>query len=183
LPRLVQQEIRTARAAITDVLKAAPSGAGKIAEALQALDRLERLLEGIAPSLPVRPRRWQRNQPKTYRVEGPPGHEVLAEYRADDPGQPFRCPRTTYDALARVLAATTKLTKFYDIQKLLKKELGELPAVYQSRVALRFWVSDGVELVAKIRARYKTTDGANFLRAASAAWATVSRSGLDTNDR
>jgi hypothetical protein len=187
LPRLVQQEIRTARAAITDVLKAAPSGAGKIAEALQALDRLERLLEGIAPSLPVRTRRWQRNQPKTYRVEGPPGHEVLAEYRADDPGQPFRCPRTTYDALARVLAATTKLTKFYDIQKLLKKELGELPAVYQIRVALRFWVSDGVELVEKIRARYRASEPACFVQSAGAAWTKRVASGihrrLDKHDR
>lgn len=175
MPRSVQQEIRAVRAAVTDVLKTAPSAAGKIAEALQALDRLERLFEGIAPSVPSPPRRWQRNQPKTYRVEGPRSHEALAEYRADDPGQPFRCPRTTYDALARVLAATTKLTKFYDIQKLLKKELGELPAVYQIRVALRFWVSDGVELVEKIRARYRVKNGTGFLRATAAAWTAASR--------
>ncbi len=175
VPRSAQQEIRRVRAALTGVLKTTPSAAGKIAEALQALDRLERLFEGIAPSVPSPPRRWQRNQPKTYRVEGPPSHEALAEYRADDPGQPFRCPRATYDALARAMASTTKLTKFYEIQKRLKKELGEVPAVYQSRVALRFWASDGVELIEKIRARYRVTSGTEFLRAAAAAWEKVSR--------
>lgn len=175
MPRSALQEIRTTRTAITEALKAAPQAAGPIAEALQALDRLERALDGAASESAPTARRGHRNQPKTYRVEGPPGREALCEFRADDPGRPFRCPKPTYDALARVMATTTKLTKFPEIERMLKKELGELPAVYQTRVALRFWGTTGVELVERIRARYKAKDGAKFLRAAAVAWEKVPR--------
>lgn len=170
MPRSAQQEIRTTRAAITEVLKAAPQAAGPIAEALQALDRLERALDGAAPESAPTPRRGHRNQPKTYRVEGPPGREALCEYRADDPGRPFRCPKPTYDALARVMASTTKLTKFPEIERLLKKELGELPAVYQIRVALRFWTTPEVGIVERVRARYRARNCVAVVREAERAW-------------
>ena len=170
MPRSAQQEIRTARAAITEVLKAAPQAVGPIAEALQSLGRLERLLDGAVAGPPPGPHRGQRNQPKTYRVEGLPGREALCEYRADDPGRPFRCPKATYDALARVMVATTKLTKFPDIEKLLKKELGELPAVYQIRVALRFWATAEVDIIERVRARYRARNCEAVAREAERAW-------------
>jgi hypothetical protein len=151
----VLDELRKARAAVTEVLRHAEKAAPHVADALNALDRLERLLETASAKATPEPRRGARSKPKTYRVEGRPGQEALCEYRADDPDRPFRCPKATYDALALVMADTPKPARFDDIAKRLKKQLGELPALYQLRVALRFWTTPEVGLVERVRARYR----------------------------
>lgn len=170
MPRSAPQEIRVARAAITEALKAAPQAAAPIADALQSLDRLERLLDGAAPRPAPTARPGPRNKPKTYRVEGPPSREALCEYRADDPARPFRCPKATYDALARVMATTVKPIKFPEVERLLKKELGELPAVYQIRVALRFWTTAEVDIVERVRARFRARQCDTIVREAEVTW-------------
>jgi hypothetical protein len=168
-------ELRKARAAVTEVLRHAPNAAPHVADALNTLDRLEKLLEAAPATATPTMRRGARNQPKAYRVEGPADREALCEYRADDPDRPFRCPKTTYDALARVMMNTSKPAKFEDIAKRLKKELGELPALYQLRVALRFWTRPEVRLVEKVRTRYHAHNANLFARDARAAWADVAR--------
>lgn len=169
----VRDELHAVRAALTDLLKRTPDAAVHIADALQALDRLERSLEQMPTSdtaTPAKPTRGRRNQPKTYRVERQSGQEALCEYRAEDPDRPFRCPKVTYDALARVLAGAAKPLKFEEIAKRVKKELGHMPAVYQLRVALRFWTQPEVGLVDKVRTRYRAVQLAHLERDARAAW-------------
>lgn len=169
-----REELRAARTAFTAVLKQAPEAAPQVADALEALDRLERLMErGTEQGRPAA-KRGLRNRPKTYRVEGPPGREALCEYREKDPDHPFRCPKATYDAMARVMASTPKLAKFGDIEKGLKKDLGDLPAVYQLRVVLRFWTTPDVDLVERVRARYRARRPAEFRRLATQAWRRMS---------
>lgn len=166
----ILDELRNARAAVTEVLRHPQHAAPHVADALTALDRLERTLETVprsaAPAVP----RGRRNQPKIYRIEGRPGRAALCEYRADDPDRPFRCQKPTYDALARVMAAAPKPMKFDDITKRLKKELGELPALYQLRVALRFWRTPETLLVNKFRTCYVASAADRFERLAEDAW-------------
>jgi hypothetical protein len=171
----VLEELRNARTAVTEVLRHAENAAPHVADALNALDRLERLLGTVSATSRSSPRQGARNKPKSYRVEGGPGQEALCEYRADDPERPFRCPKATYDALARVLAGATKPVKFDDIARRLKKEMGTLPALYQLRVALRFWRRPEVGLVDKVRARYLTRNANLFAGDAHAAWAEAAR--------
>lgn len=168
-PRVLEA-FRAARAALTEVLRHPQQAAPHVADALSALDHLEKLLENGPPAEgpPARPSR--RNQPKSYRVEGQTGQEALCEYRADDPDRPFRCPKRTYDALARVLAALPKLAKFPDIEKRMKKELGEVPALYQLRVAIRFWTAPETTLVERTRAQYRARKPQTFVREARRCW-------------
>ena len=168
-PRVLEA-LRAARAAVTEVLRHPQQAAPHVADALSALDRLERLLESTPAAPTAAATRGRRNQPKVYRVEGRTGQEALCEYRADDPGRPFRCPKRTYDALARVLTALPKLAKFPDIEKRMKKELGEVPALYQLRVALRFWTSPAIELVERTRAQYRAKAPRSFVREAQRLW-------------
>ena len=63
--------------------------------------------------------------------------------------------RTVADLLRKALPDTLKPARFDDISKRLKKELGELPALYQLRVALRFWTTPEVELLERVRAKCK----------------------------
>lgn len=171
-PNSIRGEFYAVRAALTAALKEAPQAAVPIAEALQAVDRLERLVDQIQPSgdAGAQPRRGRRNQPKTYHIEGRPGEEALCEYRPDDPDRPFRCPRATYDALARVLAAAPKPAKFDDLAKRVGRELGHVPALYQLRVALRFWTRPEVGLVERARTRYRAREPERFERQAGEAW-------------
>jgi hypothetical protein len=170
---MVRDELHAVRAALTDLLKRTPNAAVHVADALQALDRLELAIEHVPARAPVAPAavtRGRRNQPKLYRVEGRPGHEALCEYRADDPDRPFRCPRVTYDPLAKVMGSVSKPIKFDEIAKRLAKELGHMPALYQLRVALRFWTKPEVGLVEKVRTRYHAAITERFVSEASKAW-------------
>lgn len=169
----VRDELHAVRAALTGLLKRTPDAAVHVADALQALDRLELAVEQVAASVATTPAagtRGRRNQPKTYHVEGQSGQEALCEYRAEDPERPFRCPKATYDALARVLADATRPLKFEELAKRLAKDLGHMPALYQLRVALRFWTQPEVGLVDKVRTRYRVSPGQRFARATEREW-------------
>ena len=97
----------------------------RVADALNAIDRLERSSEAVPTTDRPTVQRGQRNRLKAYRIEGRPGREALCEYRADDPDRPFRCPKATYDALVWVMAAMPKLAKFSNIAKRIKKLSGK----------------------------------------------------------
>jgi len=150
-----------------DVLEKHPELMPRIGEAIQAMDEVERQVDATTVATAAAPGR--RGKPKTYRIEHVGKQEVLAEYRPDDE-TPFRCPRSTYDGLARVFARTDRFVRYGDVTKSLRKELGAAPADFQIRVVLRFWSQPDVGLIERARARYRPRDPQKFVDAAEHAW-------------
>ena len=152
-----------------DVLEKHPELMPRIGDAIRAMDEVERQVDAATATTAAMPGRRPRGKPKTYRVEHAGKQEVLAEYRPDD-ANPFRCPRSTYDGLARAFARTERFVKYGEVKKALRKELGAMPADFQIRVVLRFWSQPDVELIERARARYRPRDPQRFLDAARQAW-------------
>jgi len=165
----VREGFRAVRSSLTELLKEAPVAAPRVADALEALDHLERAVD-VSESVTVEASTGrQRGLQKSYWVERRGTEEVLTEHRLGDPS-PFRCPRSTYNALARAISRTKRLTKYEDLARTVRKELGSSPADYQLRLTLRFWISGGVRLVERSRARYRPINARDFLQAARTAW-------------
>ena len=110
-----------------------------------------------------------RNKPKRYEVREIGGEEFLAEYRQDS-SVPFRCPKQVIDATAKVLASSKQPLKFADVEQKVGRDMGELPADYLVRVALRFLVSE-LGLAEKHRARYTAAEPKTLLKKYETAWA------------
>jgi hypothetical protein len=166
----ITQEFRKIRGMLTDLGAERREIADRVFELLKAVDTLEQLVEASRPvaGRNDRPTRV-RGKAKSYRIEQVGKDEVLAEYR-EDSDLPFRCPRSTYDALARGLSKSDKPVKFGDLVKAITKESGSAPADYQIRLALRFWAQPEVGLVERARARYRPKLTAGFVEASKRAW-------------
>jgi hypothetical protein len=171
----IREQFRRIRSVLTDLLKLDDvlakhrELAPRIGEAIQAMDDVERQVDAVTVTAMAQPGRRPRGKPKTYRIEHAGKQELLAEYRPDDEN-PFRCPRSTYDGLARVFAKTERLVKYEEVAKSLRKELGSMPADFQIRVVLRFWSQPDVGLIERARARYRPHDSRNFADGARRAW-------------
>lgn len=164
------QEFRKIRGMLTDLGAERREIADRVFELLKAVDTLEQLVEASRPSAARndRPARV-RGKAKSYRIEQVGKDEVLAEYR-EDSDLPFRCARSTYDALARAISKSDKPAKYSDLVKVITKDLGSAPADYQIRLALRFWAQPEIGLVERARARYRTRKSASFVEAARNVW-------------
>jgi hypothetical protein len=165
----VRDGFRMVRRLLADLLTDTPNVGPRIAELLHAVDELERAVETVGPPAPTETRRATRGKAKNYTVERSGDDEVLTEQRPDDPN-PFRCPRSTYDAVARVLARLDRPAKYAEIAKAVAKELRPAPADYQIRVVLRFWADRSVGLIERARARYRPLDSTRLMRLATEAW-------------
>lgn len=165
----IREGFRAVRASLTDLLKEHPASAARVAEALRAVDEVERLVDTPAPAVASESPRRTRGKPKEYWIERTGNQQVLAEYRPDDQN-PFRCPRATYDAMARVFARIEKFVKYEEVLKGLDKELRTRPADFQVRVVLRFWAGPEVGLIERTRARYRPRSADTFVEAARLAW-------------
>lgn len=165
----IREAFRRVRSLLLDLMAEYPEVAPKTTEAFRAVEKLEERVDGLVADGGRDADRQTRGKPKSYQVEGAGAEEVLAEYRPDDK-TPFRCPRTTYDALAKVFAKSDRFLKYEEVIKLLAKEIKPVPADYQARVILRFWAQPEVGLIERSRARYRANKATGFGEAAKRAW-------------
>jgi hypothetical protein len=160
----IRREVQRAREAVLRILRGGSDHSANIALAIEALDSADRQLEQLVVA-----GRGRSRTPKSYRVEGRPPGESLAEYREGDP-VPFRMPRDSYDALARVMPGLDGFVKYAEIADAVQKRLGEALPEYQIRAILRFWTERGA--VEKQHTRYRITGTAKrWPKLAEQAWA------------
>lgn len=170
MPRLphIPENFRRIRSILFDLLGKYPEVSPPVAEVLKELENLEQVV-GSLTTEGNGAKRQNRRKTKTYRIEQSGPDEFLAEYRPDDVN-PFRCPRNTYDALARALAKCDRFVKYDELLKLLDKHIKPRPADYQIRLALRFWAQPEIDLIERARARYRPQNKKGFQEAARRVW-------------
>jgi hypothetical protein len=157
-----------------ELLRRAPSAVDVVGTLIQELASVEQLLEDTLNGRNSRTGRGEgRVTMKSYSVEQTGEAQSLLEHRAED-DRPFRCPRPTFDAVAKTLAEHPAFSKYSSITDKVARRLGVRPADYQLRVAIRFLMSPDVRLVERRRARYRPVDGDDFLARANAAWSRLS---------
>jgi hypothetical protein len=124
----------------------------------QELETYQRAMPPPAPGKGDAPSR-RRSRSQAYEIQASPEGSFLIERR---PGhsQPFRCPRTTYDAAAEVLAAATEALPFEELVDRLHTHTGHRQPDYRLRVALRFWMAR--QAVSRSRTKYRATDRSTF---------------------
>ena len=145
-------------------------------QAAKAQRLVARLADDIEESIRLAERRGfaPRRKPKLaksvtgYGIEESRQGPALAEHRSTG-AAPFRCPKYAYDAVVEAIERGPPIQKFEEIRELAAKILREQPPVFWIRVAIRFFVSQG--LLQHGRARYERTSNARFRKAAAAAWA------------
>lgn len=164
-----RESFRRVRSLLLDLMAEHPAAAPRATEAFRAVEQLEERVDGLLGTSARGADRRARGKPKTYQVEQAGDEEVLAEYRPDDE-IPFRCPRVTYDALAKVFAKSDRFLKYEEVMRLLAREIKPVPADYQVRVILRFWAQPDVGLIERSRARYRSGRSSGFAEAAKRAW-------------
>ncbi|MEE9295599.1 MAG: hypothetical protein V3W34_11645 [Phycisphaerae bacterium] len=168
--RDIRQGFRRVNQLLGEVVKQAPAANDTVGTLIQQLASLEQLVEESTIDQKVAsPRTLPRGKAKEYRVERTGKREVVAEYRPDDL-RPFRCPRSTYDAVARALAKSSGPVAYDQIVSDVAQSLGTARADYQIRVALRFLTDPDVGLVERNRARYRVLRSRSFLKQARDAW-------------
>jgi hypothetical protein len=96
--------------------------------------------------------------------------EALAEHRTSGKSNPFRCPKSMYDAIVRVLGAAERAMSVEDIADDVGKLVGDRPAEFQVRVPLRLWLSVSPPLVNRNRARYRPIESDTFAVMAAQLW-------------
>jgi hypothetical protein len=82
---------------------------------------------------------------------------------------PFRIPRESYDAIARVMPRFNAFAKYAEIASALQQQLGAALPDYQIRTVLRFWSEHGA--VEKNRARYRVLEPKKWTKNIERAWA------------
>lgn len=103
-----------------------------------------------------------------YSVEDWQGEPHLVEKR-DSGAQPFRTPKSHFDAVVDILATASEPMRFEEIRTLAAKQLGlesesELP-IYRLRIVMRFL--DRLGLLKHESRRYRRTRPASTFRADS----------------
>lgn len=125
------------------------------AKVLALLDHVEAGLRDRTGSEPVVRQGRKGLGPVEYRVEMTPTGGTLAEHRTSGASQPFRCPKTLYDAVIEVLAKTDRAMSVDEVASAVEVRLGERPADFQLRVPLRLWMHVQPPLLTRSRARYR----------------------------
>jgi hypothetical protein len=160
------------RTSLIKVLRNSPESREPICDALELIESLQQQAEAKRHPDPPEETRAARGQQaagqQQYVLQRTPEGEFLTERRPNG-SQPFRCPKATYDAAARVLAAATEPLHFEDLLERLNAAMGERQADYRLRVCLRFWAARGK--VERFRTSYRAADAATFSNDAQTLWA------------
>lgn len=149
-----------------------------IYDALEDLEKLDRLLRGPGPGGAISGRRNWSGGPRfghnQYRIEQSKRGPCLAElFAADKP--PFRCDKKTYDSMAAVLAEQDEPLPVDELARLVRKVTRPDLPDYLVRECIRFWISRDPPLVKKVGTRYGAVNLAGFRADARKAW-----TGLET---
>jgi hypothetical protein len=158
------------RTSLIKVLRNSPESREPICDALELIETLQQQAEAKRhPDPPVTPERSKEDAPgrQAYAVQPTPEGDFLTERRPNGT-QPFRCPKPTYGAAARILAETTAPLHFEEFLDRLNAAMGQRQADYRLRVCLRFWLAHG--RVQRFRTRYRATEAGTFLREAEGLW-------------
>jgi hypothetical protein len=160
------------RSALIKVLRTSPEAREPLCDALELLETVQQQVE-VTRQAPARggellqaPAR-KRTKLQEYEIQWTDEGEFLIERR---PGhsQPFRCPRDTYEAAAKVLADAEGALHFDELMDRLNGRLPQRQPDYRLRVALRFWMAAGA--IARYRTRYKATNPREFPQASRRLW-------------
>ena len=175
-PTTAREALDAIRDALADVLDKHDDCGRDASRVLRAVGVLEQTLRQ-APGLGEystaaggdEPKRRSRYKPKRYAVRKVGDQEMLCEFRVDS-DIPFRCPKSTLDAVVRTLAAADRPMSFNEIEDEVNKVLPEPAATYQIRVCLRFLASAHLGLVRRNRARFVAPQPKRLQRSAASTW-------------
>ena len=178
--RRAPQRFSQVRTALIRALRTSPEAREPLCDALEQLEAIQQELEEYrrdlpppasdVPVIPARPRRNTKSQ--EYEIQNTADGGFLTERRAGH-SQPFRCPRGTYDAAARVLAAAPEALPFEDLMERLNAQVGQRQPDYRLRVALRFWMTH--EAVLRSRTKYRAAERSGFEARAAELWSALER--------
>ena len=155
------------RTSLIKVLRNSPESREPICDALELIEALQQRLESGKQNPDTGRPTSEGSGGQEYVLQETPEGPFLAERRPSG-AQPFRCPKPTYDAAARLLAGAAEPMHFDDLLAELNQAVGEKQAEYRLRVCLRFWASKG--LVQRFRTRYRAADPQGFVERSGAAW-------------
>lgn len=119
-----------------------------------------------------RPSPRRTGEDTTYSVEGSGGQAGLAEYRPSGP--PLRVPKSAYDLVVNVLAATERPLPFDEVMLALRDQ-ADPPADWQVRVALRYLLRADPAVLRRTRSRYQPITPRTFKGAAERLWRATTR--------
>jgi hypothetical protein len=159
------------RSSLIKVLRNSPESREPICDALELIETLQQQIEAKRnPDTPARPRSNPAAQEYVVQetAEGP----FLTERRPSG-SQPFRCPKTAYDAAATIIAQATQPLHFEEIHERLNAATRERHADYRLRVCLRFWT--GQKVVERFRTRYRAVNPQTFAQDAERLWAQAAK--------
>ncbi|HLL88510.1 MAG TPA: hypothetical protein VK324_04350 [Tepidisphaeraceae bacterium] len=155
----VPKELKVAR----DLAERTAEGGGRVAifarEMAALLVRVEEQLTGVQTPVAVSRAVRGRQERAEYVVEVVGKVQTLAEHRTSGKSKPFRCPKSVYDAVAKVVGEGERALGVEEIASAVERELQFRPAEFQVRVSLRLWLSVEPPLVERVRARYRSVGG------------------------
>jgi hypothetical protein len=171
------QSVSRLRTALIRALRVSPDARDALCDALELLEGIQQQLDDYHRTLPPPPEqpappRHRPKSPQQYQLERTAEGEFLTEHR---PGhsQPFRCPRSTYDTAAQLLANAEQPLHFDEFAEQLNTRLGSRQPDYRLRVALRFWLRH--KLVDRTRSKYRPADPNTFLHQSADLWQSLAR--------
>jgi hypothetical protein len=179
-PTTAREALDAIRDALADVLDKHDDCGREASRVLRAVGVLEQTLrqapglgEYSATESEGQPKPRGRYKPKRYAVRKVGNREMLCEFRVDS-DVPFRCPKSTLDAVAKVVAGADRPMSFNEIEDGVNELLPEPAATYQIRVCLRFLSSADLELVRRNRARFAAMQPNRLQRSVASAWRALS---------
>src|SRR3954469_19660798 len=127
------------RTSLIKVLRNSPESREPICDALELIEALQQRMDSDKQNPDSAPPPTRESTAQEYVVQETPEGPFLAERRPSG-AQPFRCPKPTYEAAARLLSGAAEPLHFDDLLNQVSEGLGERQAEYRLRVCLRFWL-------------------------------------------
>ena len=172
LPQEVPGLPTKARAEAAQVLADCPKSRARVTRLIQVLGEIEDAWHAGGQT-PKSKKKSSRGATITgYTVEDWHGEPHLVETR-DSGAQPFRTPKSHYDAVVDILATANEPIRFEEIRSLAARQLGfetedDLP-IYRLRIVMRFLQQAGM-LKHESRRYRRTGTATGFRKDSSSAW-------------
>lgn len=166
-----------ARAEAAQMLTDCPKAQARVTRLIQLLGQIEDAWhDGGATPKPKR-KSSRGATISGYAVENWQGEPHLVEKR-DSGAQPFRTPKSHFDTVVEILAASNEPMAFEEIRALTSKQLGmssrdDLP-IYKLRIVTRFLDKEGL-LTHESRRYRRVGSASSFGSAATKAWKAAAR--------